>query len=498
MSSAEFSLDGDPFANLGFDTTAGAVITFLLTDAGFDIYSCTVEVVQKTGSAPDIVELGAIGGGGASPSPLPTSPLTFTMPAIGVHSYIIRCTVNGGKDAVGTTVAAYVKERLVAIKVGTQRKICPAETTQYDAEQGWCEAFNSLVGVPAIVTPASSTDHALVRWDGVSGVILQNSVGILTDGGALSGLTSVALGAVPATTGAIRLTDGEGIYADDGAGGDVHVLSESGNSVTLGDAALDDIVIRGNGVPFILGGVTRFTLSSTHINIGASASVANTGLVRLPKAFSFYGLDHAGTGSFPVLASDASDYLTVGGNDADLEKVILSVPTGKTVDVQVNAATVASFGTTYLGLGATHAFTGTLRLPKLFTAECLDNAGAGVIPVLTHDASDYLTLGGNDADLEKVRISVPTGKTIDLTMAGDNILMVGATISARRTLEMLATTSLDCATNGAYLKPRRLRQDAEPTPEVGELMLWCDSDDSDKVYIMYRDSTAGTKKLQLT
>lgn len=46
-----------------------------------------------------------------------------------------------------------------------------------------------------VVGPASSTDNALVRFDTTTGKLVQNSVGILSDAGALSGLTSVTLSA---------------------------------------------------------------------------------------------------------------------------------------------------------------------------------------------------------------------------------------------------------------------------------------------------------------
>jgi len=57
-------------------------------------------------------------------------------------------------------------------------------------------------------------------------------------------------------------------------------------------------------------------------------------------------------------------------------------------------------------------------------------------------------------------------------------------------LVMAAGESLDCATLGGYLKPRRVRQAARPTPEAGELMVWCDSDD-DSVYLVYNDANGG-------
>jgi len=42
-----------------------------------------------------------------------------------------------------------------------------------------------------VVGPASATDNALARFDTTTGKLIQNSVGILSDAGALSGLTDI-------------------------------------------------------------------------------------------------------------------------------------------------------------------------------------------------------------------------------------------------------------------------------------------------------------------
>ena len=44
-----------------------------------------------------------------------------------------------------------------------------------------------------VVGPVSATDEALVRFDGTTGKLVQNSVGVLTDAGALSGLTTLTM-----------------------------------------------------------------------------------------------------------------------------------------------------------------------------------------------------------------------------------------------------------------------------------------------------------------
>ena len=60
-----------------------------------------------------------------------------------------------------------------------------------------------------------------------------------------------------------------------------------------------------------------------------------------------------------------------------------------------------------------------------------------------------------------------------------------------------AAKTLDCATNGAYFKPRRLSQSAQPTPQSGEMLIWRDSDDG-KTYIVYNDPTSGGRKVEMT
>jgi len=50
-------------------------------------------------------------------------------------------------------------------------------------------------GGPAgdVVGPGSSTDNALVRWDGATGTAIKDSVAILTNAGVLSGLTGLTV-----------------------------------------------------------------------------------------------------------------------------------------------------------------------------------------------------------------------------------------------------------------------------------------------------------------
>ncbi len=64
-------------------------------------------------------------------------------------------------------------------------------------------------------------------------------------------------------------------------------------------------------------------------------------------------------------------------------------------------------------------------------------------------------------------------------------------------IEVAAAKSVDCYTNAAYLKPRRVSQSAQPTPDTGEILMWRDTDD-DKTYLVYNDPGVGARKVELT
>jgi len=57
-------------------------------------------------------------------------------------------------------------------------------------------------------------------------------------------------------------------------------------------------------------------------------------------------------------------------------------------------------------------------------------------------------------------------------------------------VEIAASKSFDAYTNSGYVKIRRIRQAAAPSPEAGEIIIWCDSDD-DSVHLVVNDPTGG-------
>jgi hypothetical protein len=109
-----------------------------------------------------------------------------------------------------------------------------------------------------VVGPASSTDNALARFDLATGKLLQNSVGILSDAGVLTGLTGLT------TSGSVTLsglTSGRVPYASTGG-----LLTDSANLLYSGT----DLTVYGLTVGRGAGAV------STNTAVGASALAANT------------------------------------------------------------------------------------------------------------------------------------------------------------------------------------------------------------------------------
>lgn len=69
----------------------------------------------------------------------------------------------------------------------------------------WCLAgitanaakWTFLGGASAVAGPSSSTNTALARFNGTGGNLLENSVGLLSNGGVLTGITSMGIGIAP-------------------------------------------------------------------------------------------------------------------------------------------------------------------------------------------------------------------------------------------------------------------------------------------------------------
>lgn len=233
---ARFTIDADPSTNRGYDILNGAAGTLVLETPTSEQWKVTFSVSDATDeNAPlaskDAPELTLNNGSGSTGTSVdaatPSSSVTTTWPASGVHSYIIRCTVNNGVDSDGSVNSDYVFERMVSIRtVEGARKIVGTEGTQYSA-RGWADAQNELVdaftAAGAWIT-AGALNQILqydgAAWDPVNDLTLPSggnrtiSIADVASGTANS-LTVQAATSSSGTGGDLNLSSGSGSAGDD-------------------------------------------------------------------------------------------------------------------------------------------------------------------------------------------------------------------------------------------------------------------------------------------
>lgn len=101
------------------------------------------------------------------------------------------------------------------------------------------QSIKGYVDANAVASAGATTDNALARFDGVTGLVIQNSVAILNDAGDLSGLTQLSVDN-------LRL-DGNTISSTD-TNGNVNVSPDGtgGFTVNFSTAKIDDILDEDN------------------------------------------------------------------------------------------------------------------------------------------------------------------------------------------------------------------------------------------------------------
>jgi hypothetical protein len=161
-----------------------------------------------------------------------------------------------------------------------------------------------------VVGPASSTDNALARFDSTTGKLIQNSVGILSDAGVLTGLTGLtSSGAITLSGGTANgvaylngskvLTTGSALtfagtqlgingananilFDNGGVGGSALQLGTSGTSHGyIGTAGSFPLLLQVNGIEAMRIGVASGGVRSVGIGYTSLTSVGDNGLAVL-------------------------------------------------------------------------------------------------------------------------------------------------------------------------------------------------------------------------
>ena len=118
-------------------------------------------------------------------------------------------------------------------------------------------------GAGGVTGPGSSTDNAVVRWDGASGAAVQNSTVLISDAGAISQVTTIS--ADVATAGAPTYT----FFGDTDTG--IYRPSANIVGVAAGGALIASVAATGLTVTGLIAATTTVT-AGTNLVAGASGS----------------------------------------------------------------------------------------------------------------------------------------------------------------------------------------------------------------------------------
>lgn len=131
-----------------------------------------------------------------------------------------------------------------------------------------------------VVGPGSATDDALAKFDGTTGKLIQNSVGVLTDAGALSGLTNFDVDNININGNTVSSTDtnGQVAIAPDGTGS----VSLSSNTVYIGQDLINagdpttKLTTGSATMDFIISSSSTLDLDGSGVRLGGANSRVTT------------------------------------------------------------------------------------------------------------------------------------------------------------------------------------------------------------------------------
>jgi hypothetical protein len=170
-----------------------------------------------------------------------------------------------------------------------------------------------------VVGPASATDNALARFDATTGKLIQNSVGILSDAGVLTGLTGIT------SSGSITfssLTSGRVTYA--GASG---LLQDSANLLFNGTTLTANTLNLTNALGTTYGGTGLTSFTANGVVYASSSSALATG-----SALTFDGTS-LGLGAATPIAVSGYSVIRINGSTGG----ILELTSGNTRVLQIQS-----------------------------------------------------------------------------------------------------------------------------------------------------------------
>jgi len=333
-------------------------------------------------------------------------------------------------------------------------------------------AGNLSWGTPAgaggdVVGPASSTNNAVVRFDGTSGTSIKNSGVIVSDTNQITGIVTATAssyfcvgGASLPTSGAFRMGNNMGLYTRTVEGADANIALMNGSNILyLGDSnSAATVVASGTSVQSMISGVAVVTsiAAITTFNHGAAGDVVvGDGYVGLKTAgeLRLYDNDDSNYVGFkspnltsnqiwtlPATDSTGVQYLrssgagllswgTVGdvvgpGSSTDNAIVRFDLATGKLI--QNSVVTVSDTGTvagaasyaasTFVSVGSAPASTGTFRGSYANSSFRSRNIGdTADVRLIAYDGGNLKV--GADNDINVIEMHAQSGISVYLATA---------------------------------------------------------------------------------
>ena len=170
-----------------------------------------------------------------------------------------------------------------------------------------------------VIGPASSTDNAIVRWDGLTGKLIKNSLAILDDTGNLSGLGTVgATGDVTVR----RSASGSSVITQTTNSDNTSTSSNAVNLISVGGTAGGDPVVQ-----FVVTGGRTWTVGADN-TVDDGFTIAKSSALGTTNVFNIEGTSNQGNflGSFVIETSSAFEAIrsTGAGNNSTLEIQVLN------------------------------------------------------------------------------------------------------------------------------------------------------------------------------
>ena len=294
-------------------------------------------------------------------------------------------------------------------------------------------------GTGDVVGPGSSTDHAVARFHLATGKVIQNSVAILTDAGALSGLTGLVLSGLtyPIADGAadeVMTTNGAGTLSFSavvGTGDVVGPASSTDNAVARFNLATGKLIQ--NSV--VLVGDTGITTGITDLTATGTATLTTVDINGGTIDGTTIGGAVAGAGTFTTgtltgnLVFDRTNDLDVTATNQTGAAAVATIPDlGDNADTFVMEDVTQTLSSKTLDnmtvTGATNSFAGATTT-DLGTVTTVDINGGTI---------DGTTIGGAVAG---------AGSFTQATI--DSLVLNGTSLTSSSTLDLVASTSVTVA-----------------------------------------------------